>query len=387
MDGVDCQQMRKQQQTSARSTKVWAMRSDSRFVKRRLWSLGLLVPILCLIWTGCRTDLVLRALRGKQNPTGIRFSHEQHLGGSLTCGLCHQFLSYLDPHRPPERVCVFCHDIGSHTEPAPSCTVCHTRSDFAVLDVTRPGFEDSRFGHEAHTVMGISCKNCHREQDKARSYLDSSVPFMQDCISCHEEMGARRSCETCHHVWREDAKPENHYLDWAGRHGRFAVDGFGRDCTYCHSKEEFCLDCHMASTPSSHTLFFRNRGHGFQAETDRGRCLTCHKQDFCLRCHGPEGEVTPPSHVAAFGGRRPYLHCINCHFPSGDAYGCAACHRAGTIHVKHLEATEARSGPIPPIASESSLNCLNACHPYDRVLPPHPLGALSNADCLRCHVP
>jgi hypothetical protein len=143
----------------------------------------------------------------------------------------------------------------------------------------------------------------------------------------------------------------------------------------------------MASPPQNHTLFFKNRGHGFWAETDRMVCLPCHQQDFCLECHGQGSEVMPRSHTGAFVGRRPYLHCANCHFPSGTLYGCSTCHTAEIIQIKHREATAVKSDSIPEIVLETSRNCLNACHPFFMKPFNHPIGALNNNDCLRCHTP
>jgi hypothetical protein len=210
---------------------------------------------------------------------------------------------------------------------------------------------------------------------------------MKECNTCHAKKGVKKTCETCHQEWREDKKPDNHNLIWNKVHGSYAVDMFETKCDYCHSHKGFCQDCHMSSPPPSHTLFFKNRGHGFWAETERMQCQPCHQQDFCMECHGPDSEVIPRSHTRAFVGNRPYLHCTNCHFPTGSLYGCNTCHNAEIIQMKHREATEDKADPIPEFVLEFSRNCLNACHPFRDKPFKHPIGALNNNDCLRCHSP
>jgi hypothetical protein len=342
--------------------------------------LSVVALFCCLCFWGCKTE----------TPTGLSFSHQQHLGRGYTCALCHQFLSEYDPKRPSERVCVFCHEIGLRSEPTEKCALCHTRMDFTSGGVDRPAFEDSKFKHEYHEKARVPCQECHRDMAETRTYEAIVIPSMKDCMDCHvgRREPAKRGptvCEGCHRVWRQDKKPDNHRIDWQRVHGSLAVEQFETNCGYCHTNKTFCLDCHMTTPPRSHTLFFKNRGHGFWAETDRMNCLPCHKQDFCLECHGPGSDVKPVSHKGGFGGRRPYLHCASCHFPTGEAYGCKACHHASIIQTKHLEVTEERSRPIPPIVPQTSLNCLNGCHPFDLVRPTHPIGALNNNDCLRCH--
>jgi hypothetical protein len=55
--------------------------------------------------------------------------------------------------------------------------------------------------------------------------------------------------------------------------------------------------------------------------------------------------------------------------------------------MKHVEAAEEKSAPIPEAVFGISRNCLNACHPFEKVPFNHPVGALNNNDCLRCHGP
>jgi len=322
----------------------------------------------------------------KESPTGIVFSHEEHLGRGFRCGLCHQAITYDDPRRPPEKVCGYCHELGERTTPTMECALCHTRVDFGSGGLPRPAYEDTRFTHKAHLDAGAMCGECHVDQERAARYADIVFPGMKRCTGCHAAEGAASDCATCHRVWRSDVEPDSHDGTWIDRHGVVSVQEFEGNCDYCHANKDFCQDCHMAEAPKSHTLFFRNRGHGFYAENRRMSCEPCHLQDFCLSCHGPEGGVKPASHVAGFGGRRPYLHCASCHFPAGEANGCSTCHRAGAIAEVHLEAMDALGVPnVPDFVFEQSRSCLDGCHPFSQVPINHPAATLVNAECLICH--
>jgi len=339
-------------------------------------------------WSACFAVLAGFFLTGcdEETPTGIVFSHEQHLGRGFRCGLCHQAFSYEEPERAPEKVCAYCHHVGEREAPTRECAACHRRIDFTSGSLPRPRYDDSKFTHGAHVKAGINCLECHRNQGGAKVYADIVFPAMKDCTGCHLARGVADRCETCHEVWREDMKPPSHTVTWIERHGPVSTIEFDANCDYCHANKEFCEDCHMAKPPKSHTLFFRNRGHGFYAESDRMKCEPCHQQDFCLRCHDVTQGVRPASHVAGFGGRRPYLHCASCHFPAGEANGCNTCHPAGRISEVHLEAMDALGVPnVPDFIFEQSRSCLDGCHPYDRFPINHPAATLVNSECLICH--
>jgi len=323
----------------------------------------------------------------EQSPTGIVFNHEQHLGKGHTCALCHLSRAEIEPEVPDERVCEFCHQIGSHEKPDRECAVCHTRVDFKSEIPARATFSDNKFNHEVHTQAGIDCQSCHTDQEKARVFKDIVIPDMRDCTECHSDKNVSNECSACHEYWREDIKPENHDDHWMNRHGLFAVNEFDSNCDYCHTKKTFCSDCHQAMEPASHNLFFKNRGHGFFAEVDRMDCQPCHQQDFCMECHNTETGMKPASHTSAFGGNRPYLHCTGCHFPAGEANGCDTCHSSAGIQQAHIEAMDAKSVPnVPEFVIQVSMSCLDGCHPYEFKPPHHPLGLLSNSDCLPCHL-
>lgn len=338
---------------------------------------GSLLVLLCLFLSGCKEE---------DTPSGIIFDHELHLGRGFDCGLCHQFLSDFEPTRPAERVCAFCHEIGDHDDPDLDCAMCHSRVDFTSKGLPRPTYQDTKFIHETHIRADVACESCHKGQSKAETYHDIVFPKMKDCIECHQKSAVNSDCETCHQVLGKDTKPASHDHLWLVNHGPIARNTFDTNCSICHTDKAFCENCHLADPPQNHTLFFKNRGHGFQASTDRMECQPCHLQDFCLECHGPGSNVMPVSHKGGFGGRKPYLHCAGCHFPEGKINGCSACHNAATIAMRHREATAQLSDPIPSFVQATGvLNCLNACHPFQRNPILHPIGILNNNDCLRCH--
>lgn len=330
-------------------------------------------------------SLALSGCEREEGPTGIVFNHEQHLGRGYTCGLCHQFVHETDPLRPPERVCAFCHEIGSHDDPDMKCGLCHSRKDLKADSLPRPEFSDSRFQHEPHLDSGVDCEECHHNQSQADRYGDIRFGRMKQCMSCHRARRVSVKCSTCHEFWREDIEPESHDAYWIELHGGFAKKQFESNCGYCHSNKQFCQECHMAEPPRSHTLFFRNRGHGSFVKNDRMQCEPCHQQDFCLACHHRDSGVKPSSHIGGFGGRRPYLHCASCHFPDGRANGCNTCHPVDRIRIAHLDPEVTQ---VPEFVVNSSLfpGCLDACHPFQQTPPMHPLSTMKNEDCLFCHL-
>lgn len=122
-------------------------------------------------------------------------------------------------------------------------------------------------------------------------------------------------------------KPESHRGDWLRYHGTFVplnvneAGQRGGACYACHDRND-CIECHSTRPPRDHTNFWRTRGHGLEAASNRERCLQCHRQDYCVRCHN---ETAPRTHVGNWLSR----HCSWCHFGPGlaPADNCVVCHR------------------------------------------------------------
>ena len=320
--------------------------------------------------------------------TGLVFDHQKH--AQVPCATCHQLEDKNEPKRAPEKVCSLCHEIGDRADPDARCALCHSRTDYVVGGLPRPTYADLRFSHEPHLKANVPCLTCHKKQDQAREYEQIQFPKMTECVSCHARRNAPRECQACHKYWRTYVVPDSHNDHWLFQHGQFAREQFEEKCENCHHEKNFCQDCHAADPPPSHTLFFKNRGHGSIARVNRESCEACHQQDACLECHNPETGVRPASHLPGYASP-PYLHCVQCHFPAGEVNGCRACHKPDQIAEKHRAAagsllSDTSRAFVSSLVDAGQTDCLSACHLYNRVPPPHPLGTLNNTDCLRCHV-
>jgi hypothetical protein len=116
------------------------------------------------------------------------------------------------------------------------------------------------------------------------------------------------------------------------------------------------------------------RGHTLEAEWDRSRCMVCHQEDFCIRCHS---ETKPSDHVAMYGSPQN-AHCNFCHLPPSSVDNCNECHADTPFEVNHIY-----PAPSDVAHSPSSLLCTD-CHRVGEQLK-HPI--TSEEGCRICHLP
>lgn len=132
----------------------------------------------------------------------INFDHEAHKGYASDCGDCHH---------------------GKDIEPEPQkCTDCHGEKSTAnLLSMREAGHKSCGQCHEDMFDKGLSsCKTCHTQKDMTDYKGDFSAcnqcheaetrelvlprmnAFHDQCMSCHEEMGAGPygpdNCKQCH---------------------------------------------------------------------------------------------------------------------------------------------------------------------------------------------
>ena len=161
-----------------------------------------------------------------------------------------------------------------------ACLVCH--SD--LRSVSPKG--DLKMPHRAHvTVLKMQCVQCHSFLVHEKSPTGKHSPPMAACLRCHNGDTAKNGCSVCH---TQKAAPETHKAtDWTIIHPKQAAEP-GAKCESCHKwTPNWCVDCHNRR-PRSHTADWR-KTHGAQIDKHRS-CEACHKQDFCIQCHG---EVPP----------------------------------------------------------------------------------------------
>jgi hypothetical protein len=249
----------------------------------------------------------------------LLFPHINHME-ELDCADCHELNKNSDePGFPNIDVCLECHDDPEEFE--------------------RPFYFDRNNGeHQQNKIFTYfhkshdsnDCKDCHHVVEEALP----SIPKQTDCEKCHTKDNINLSCKNCH--IKGVFIPSNHNAAWDFRHGRIKSNQFGapvhgNDCDSCHFNTS-CNSCHRSMRPKSHTGFFRIRGHGIKAETNRKSCGTCHKESYCIRCH----QQTKPiyhrglwqySHGLAIPGGK-----------TGSISNCGLCHKqtwCAQCHNKH----------------------------------------------------
>ncbi len=294
----------------------------------------IILAALAVFLVGCDSD--------ESNHRDLKFNLKAHVEDRhMDCVDCHPGVETEDDPGWPdmETVCLGCHrkkdkDLQGKGSPySEKCLYCHSPRTDQPLSEQKVvlGFgksEDLEMPHGKHFQADIECADCHGEIAGVESFLSCGEirPTAEDCLSCHEKKGESTDCATCHKTRDLTMTPDNHKINWIGRHGVESMltrkDEHGKNCSTCHTGTE-CMDCHTQEEPRSHTNFWRQRGHGLEAGIDREKCLVCHRQDSCVRCHT---ETAPRSHKGAWKAD----HCGACHLQSSftpENNTCAVCHR------------------------------------------------------------
>ena len=281
-------------------------------------------------------------------PLDIKLNHKIHIEKEkLECDECHESVLEKDKAGwPSETICVDCHEEAEKNGEKEDCLYCHNtdlkgvklieKGQKKVTFMTKP-YKQMIFSHKKHEVKNSDCNVCHGDianKGKMTEQTDKYMPTSGECIECHQEkienFVLNNSCETCHtkDSFSSTLKPNDHNLSWNRYHGGHALvnsDGLhGTDCLTCHTKID-CEDCHLSEAPVNHSIFWKTRGHGFNAAIDQDNCLICHKQEACISCHL---ETAPRNHI----GNYQKNHCVTCHLDEQNSFeeGCGVCHRKPT---------------------------------------------------------
>jgi hypothetical protein len=276
-------------------------------------------------------------------------------------------------------------DAGTGMPGPQLCAVCHDTQDVELPPEDRIAalFDDAGryqreqlvslsreviYSHRTHVgTYQLDCADCHGDMAETAGW---SLPIgKKECMECHSEAGRPNDCATCHREITMNWAPPNHERAWRIVHGDVVHSGDPSSvnrCAMCHDQESSCQACHLVEQPRDHTNFWRRRGHGIMTSLDRSSCATCHRSDFCQRCHE---STRPVSHRGGWGSPLN-RHCTQCHFPL-QSTSCFTCHKSDP---SHNQAT-----PLPP-DHNPAMNC-RSCHGNGAPLPHHDPGAL----CTQCH--
>jgi len=183
------------------------------------------------------------------------------------------------------------------------------------------------------------CKKCHSAFPGLKSSSAMKPDdFKADCTTCHSgkhafkhaqpylsQIVAPRECPGCHGGRVLPWTPKHERDDWVAAHGAVALQVGQQSCGKCHEYGlEFCADCHRKKPPSHQPRDLWLGEHQVRAKQDTRTCFTCHKADFCKKCH--------VNHTAGWRDRHfEYVvrngndMCRHCH---SDSF-CAGCHVNG----------------------------------------------------------
>jgi hypothetical protein len=298
----------------------------------------------------------------------LRFGHARHLRlEGVGCSTCHERIagseSASDRNLPAQARCEACHRIeaaraGEKVSPPSACQDCHPGFDWTVHPAPRPSrlpAPNLHFSHRAHLARGAGCADCHGAMEEVERASRAQLPGMASCLRCHDGRKASADCATCHptSLRARGAPIETRFpsgelkpgpgdpfgLDHGPRFERFhALLGAGQRqrCMACHA-EPWCQRCHDgALRPQSiHPGDFLST-HMVPARQEAERCDACHRrQTFCVACHERTGvgrnagapfydpglaQVHPPGWMAA----GPAFHGVEAARNIGN---CASCHR------------------------------------------------------------
>jgi hypothetical protein len=270
----------------------------------------------------------------------IAFDHAQHARLGATCESCHQSAqtstSAADNLIPPEAACRSCHKIDrtqptkavAHGQGAARCDACHKDATGSAwmpgqaamaepprVVLARPNL---KFNHRLHAARGIACALCHANAETQQAPVTRvDLPLMATCLGCHDGKQATARCSACH-ITEPDGRLKTKLVSVATR----AAGGNG---PLVPSGSLRGIDGHGPTFQRDHS----------QAGRDESYCLTCHKRNDCIDCHG--GVVRPPDiHPADYVS----LHAMDARRNTPD---CSACHRTQTFCV----GCHQRSGVAP----------------------------------------
>lgn len=295
----------------------------------------------------------------------------------------------------------------------------------AIFPPTPP--QPRPFNHEAHTVRGISCADCHEGAEKE---VKAGMPSKAFCMNCHEDLD------------KEKDKPLEKKVAWfLGEDGEPRWAAFGRQneeikfshaahagktaCIACHSgmdkntglipqgpqRMNACVSCHQEKAPAKmeclacHTTIDKSRKpenhfqlwtklHGACARqggevATSNNCSLCHQQNSCTTCH----QTVPPQDHTNFWRHKAHgisagldrARCSTCH--TSDS--CSSCHKV-TAPLSHTAGWNApRSGHCTgchlPVQSSGSCAVCHKGTPGHASSPPKPVWHSAAMNCTACH--
>jgi len=326
---------------------------------------------------------------------GIKINHAAHISRGVTCTICHNRVA----HNEDFTLTLKDPKTGKPNQKHPNfmnmtaCFRCH--------------------GQEAGAPAPGTCSACHTPgfQLKPASHFDPNFfpKGHAELAKSAEETVTETLKETGQSVVTGQRKGQFEAASrQAGQKGAKTVGqllppvGAIFYCGTCH-KDQFCLDCH--GTPMPHSDEFKNptnvsdpKGHPVISTQIPDKCVMCHTKDdpnFCNKCHhGTQVNWTfnpavpwlnqHPQAVAKSGVKV----CQKCH----TATFCSDCHTKNHVFpASHRQPTWLRS-PIPSVtvfgsqpASATALHAQAALESTETCAVCHGEGGANAPFCAACH--
>jgi hypothetical protein len=379
----------------------------------------------------------------------IAFDHVQHARLGATCESCHQSAqtstSAGDNLIPREAACRGCHKIDRdqpakavpHGQGAARCDACHVDGGKGWMPGSAVATEPPRvalarpnlkFNHRLHATRGIACALCHATADMQQAPVTrADLPMMATCLGCHDGKQATARCSACH-LTEPDGRLKTKLVSAAtmaaGASGPLVPSGSlrgidahgptfkrdhsqaGRDegyCLTCHRRQE-CIDCHggVVRPPDIHPSDYVSL-HAMDARRNTPDCSACHRaQSFCVGCHQRSGVAADPE--GGLPGRRP-------NNPFGTGTGLKSFHPPGWARDPSGAVLSTPRSTSHSLAARRNLRTCVSCHREESCLTCHStdptrgpsfsphgpgfagtarcrfLAARNKRACLKCHAP
>jgi hypothetical protein len=291
----------------------------------------------------CHYEDVFEPLQ--QSKSGLYFSHFQHgANKDSDCLLCHKgiaevnYASESKEAMPQMETCYQCH---KNEGPASAeCAACH-KSTTNLIPVNHQTVDFKKNHKVLFASNSDNCAMCHTDES---------------CDNCHSGTTSLSTKNTKSDFYTPYS-PVNgtngvkqqqltlvHDLNYRYTHG-IDVKSKSSECTTCHQKETFCVECHISTggdyalggvVPQSHTVkgFIIPGGYGsgggehsILAKRDIERCASCHDinggDPNCIVCHTDNDGIkmtNPKTHVNNF------LSDINGDWHNDRNSLCFTCH-------------------------------------------------------------
>lgn len=286
------------------------------------------------------------------------------------------------PHANGAMDCAQCHTCASPTADNPCLIACprlqsvHATGshalgegpDSVVLDKIADLYKPVQFDHKKHAgmaQMGADCQTCHHYSPPGR------IPPCGECHGTEAEANLRqpslkgayhRQCLGCHREWSHDTQCVICHAPQPGKVMAEAVGDLSDIMGAAHPRivEPDIKVYQTPYQPGPVVTFF----HKEHIDLFGLRCVDCHKQESCSRCH----DLQQPAKIVK-SQEEMHALCNDCH----KTDPCAKCH-----DTKQKPAfTHAVTG-WPLNQYHQGLDCY-ACHPTGKKI-----GRLNNT-CSNCH--